>query len=530
MANAGIDQNSRQTLTALSSLGDGSIVALWADPTTHALLVDDGGGGGGGTVTTVTSNNGSITVTTPTTTPDLAVVLSPKTNALVSATTVVNVSSATAPTTGQVLTATDSTHATWQTPTTGTVTSVSGTANRITSTGGATPVIDISASYVGQSSITTLGTITTGVWNGTAIANANLANSSLTIGSTNIALGATSTTLAGLTTVTSTSFVGALTGNSDTVTVANEATDTTCFIGFYTAVSGSLPGKTNTNLAFNSNTGVLTLGQTAAASITGNAGTATALQNARTIGGVSFDGTLNIVPQTIQSINEATDTTTFPLFISASGSQSLQPLNNAGFIYNSNTNALTATTFVGALTGNASTATALATGRTISITGDLAYTSGSFDGTGNVTGAGTLATVNSNVGSFTNASITVNGKGLVTAASNGTGGITWTEVTGTSQTAAINNGYVTNNAGLVTVTLPTTAAVGSIVRVAGSGAGGWRIAQNASGQINFGNQATTSGTGGRLDSVNRYDAVELICITANNIWSVISSQGNITVT
>lgn len=44
----------------------------------------------------------------------------------------------------------------------GTVTSVSGTTNRITSTGGATPVIDISASYVGQSSITTLGTITTG--------------------------------------------------------------------------------------------------------------------------------------------------------------------------------------------------------------------------------------------------------------------------------------------------------------------------------------------------------------------------------
>lgn len=44
----------------------------------------------------------------------------------------------------------------------GTITSVSGTTNRITSTGGTTPVIDISASYVGQSSITTLGTVTTG--------------------------------------------------------------------------------------------------------------------------------------------------------------------------------------------------------------------------------------------------------------------------------------------------------------------------------------------------------------------------------
>ena len=49
------------------------------------------------------------------------------------------------------------------------VTAVTGTSSRITSTGGTTPVIDISGSYVGQSSITTLGTITTGTWNGTSI-------------------------------------------------------------------------------------------------------------------------------------------------------------------------------------------------------------------------------------------------------------------------------------------------------------------------------------------------------------------------
>src|SRR3954466_11334598 len=58
---------------------------------------------------------------------------------------------------------------TWQAAGSGTVTSVSGTANRITSTGGTTPVIDISAAYVGQTSITTLGTITTGTWHGTVI-------------------------------------------------------------------------------------------------------------------------------------------------------------------------------------------------------------------------------------------------------------------------------------------------------------------------------------------------------------------------
>jgi hypothetical protein len=54
------------------------------------------------------------------------------------------------------------------------VASVSGTTNRISIGGtGTDPVIDISSNYVGQSSITTLGTIGTGTWNGTTIAIAN---------------------------------------------------------------------------------------------------------------------------------------------------------------------------------------------------------------------------------------------------------------------------------------------------------------------------------------------------------------------
>lgn len=54
---------------------------------------------------------------------------------------------------------------------------LTGTSNRITISGA--NVFDIAATYVGQTSITTLGTVTTGVWNGTAIANANLANSTI---------------------------------------------------------------------------------------------------------------------------------------------------------------------------------------------------------------------------------------------------------------------------------------------------------------------------------------------------------------
>jgi len=47
-----------------------------------------------------------------------------------------------------------------------------GTTNRITVTGGTglTPTIDISASYVGQATITTLGSVTTGTWNANTIA------------------------------------------------------------------------------------------------------------------------------------------------------------------------------------------------------------------------------------------------------------------------------------------------------------------------------------------------------------------------
>jgi len=92
------------------------------------------------------------------------------------------------------LTSGDVTTALGFTPGQGTVTSVSGTTNRITSSGGATPAIDISASYVGQSSITTLGTITTGVWNGTAIDLASHVSGNLSVNNLNSGTSASNTT------------------------------------------------------------------------------------------------------------------------------------------------------------------------------------------------------------------------------------------------------------------------------------------------------------------------------------------------
>lgn len=111
------------------------------------------------------------------------------------------------------------------------------------------------------------------------------------------------------------------------------------------------------------------------------------------------------------------------------------------------------------------------------------------------------------------------------------GGISWTEVTGTSQAAAINNGYIANNGALVTITLPATAVVGSIVRIIGLGAGGWKVAQNANQYVRWDeSNVTTTGVGGSLDSTDDHDAVELICTVTDNGWSVLSSKGNISLT
>jgi hypothetical protein len=104
-----------------------------------------------------------------------------------------------------------------------------------------------------------------------------------------------------------------------------------------------------------------------------------------------------------------------------------------------------------------------------------------------------------------------------------------TVVSGTTQALAIDNRYFANNAALVIMTLPITAAVGSTILIRGFGAGGWRVAQNANQQIIFGNTSTTVGVTGQLNSTHRYDCIQLECVVANTTWQVVSPLGNIDV-
>ena len=140
----------------------------------------------------------------------------------------------------------------------------------------------------------------------------------------------------------------------------------------------------------------------------GNAATATALATARSIGGVSFDGSANInlpgvntagnqntsgnaatatlattATNVTASANNSTNESTYIAFVDgATGAQGIE--TDTGLRYNPSTNTVTAS-FSGALSGNAATATKLATARTIGLSGDVTATGVSFDGTGNIT-------------------------------------------------------------------------------------------------------------------------------------------------
>ncbi len=205
------------------------------------------------------------------------------------------------------------------------------------------------ASNVVTSSLTSLGTLTGLTINGDVTFTGDSSN--------------------GLWDKSANAFVANLTGTASiatSVTVADESSDTTCFPLFATAATGNLGAKSGTNLTFNASSGALTATSFVGA-LTGNV-------TGNVTGDVTGDltGTADLATQVTVSANNSTNETVYPLFVDgATGSQGAE--TDTGLSYNPSTGMLTSTGFTGALTGNASTATALATARNI---GGV-----SFDGT-----------------------------------------------------------------------------------------------------------------------------------------------------
>lgn len=139
-------------------------------------------------------------------------------------------------------------------------------------------------------------------------------------------------------------------------------------------------------------------------------------------------------------------------------------------------------------------------------------------------GGGTVVTLTGNTGGAVGpdggGNIDVIGSGTVNIAGtpathtltvtiSGTG-LTW-HLQSTNTVMAANNGYITNSGSLLTLTVPLTVAFGSVVQIAGFGAGGWVAAQQAGQTIYILGNTTTSGVAGSLASQNAYDSVQLLC-------------------
>jgi hypothetical protein len=143
------------------------------------------------------------------------------------------------------------------------------------------------------------------------------------------------------------------------------------------------------------------------------------------------------------------------------------------------------------ITGNAATATALQTGRTISLTGDVTGTSGAFDGSANLSFSATLA--NSGVSAGTYTKVTVDAKGRVTSgASLASGDLPTYTGTLTSSQITTGLGYTpynaTNPSGYI-----TSSALSSYLPLSGGTMTGIITTVSSGTAINFSGQSDSFG-------------------------------------
>ena len=154
-----------------------------------------------------------------------------------------------------------------------TLATITGTANEIVVTNGAgTITLDIASTYVGQTSITTLGTITTGTWNGTTIAAANGGTGLSTYAVGDLLYASASTTLARL--------AGVAVGN---VLISGGVATAPSWgkVGLTTHVSGTLPiANGGTGIATAPTNGQLLIGNAGAYAVANlTAGTGVTITN-----------------------------------------------------------------------------------------------------------------------------------------------------------------------------------------------------------------------------------------------------------
>jgi len=112
------------------------------------------------------------------------------------------------------------------------------------------------------------------------------------------------------------------------------------------------------------------------------------------------------------------------------------------------------------------------------------------------------------------------------------GNLPVTENTASNTVAMVaDNAYIatsTDGATLVVYTLPSTAAVGTLMEVTGKSTAYWEIDQNASQTIHMGTTSTTTGVTGKVTTAHQWASVTLRCITANTDWVIISNTGTVT--